>query len=135
MTLEIFISSAVVSAFIAAVGHIITERMARTTAKETAKETTNREIMKLERTWDREDELSADDEFGEMVKLTILCVSDVGEGPFKALAAIGALRSKESGELAEALDNLYQAVKSRSFAEADKQLDTAISIKRLRRNK
>ena len=130
MTIEIVISSAIVSALIAVIGNMITAKMARTTAKQTAQETASHEIEKMERTWEREDDLSSDDEYGEMVKLVVLYTSGTTVGPYDALASIAALRIKESGDIAEDLDLLYLAVKKMDIDSIDHVLDELIEARR-----
>lgn len=130
MTIEIVISSAIVSALIAVIGNMVTAKMARTTAKETAQEAANQEIEKMELTWNREDELSADDEYGEMVKQVVLYTSGITTGPYEALAAIAALRVKETGEIANVLDALYKSVKKRGNGDVDEVLDLLITARR-----
>lgn len=130
MTIEIVISSAIVSSLIAVIGNMIAAKMARTTAKQTAQETASQEIQKMERTWEREDDLSADDEYGEMVKLVVMYAQGTTMGPYQALASIASLRIKESGEIAAALDSLYQSVKQRKLSEVDSALDVLILARR-----
>lgn len=68
MTIEIIISSAVVGAVISLIGSIITAKIAQKTAIKAAQEATNQEIKKMERTWEREDIVSSDEEFAAMAE-------------------------------------------------------------------
>lgn len=119
------------SAFIALIGNIITAKMARTTAKVTAEETANKEIEKLERTWEREDLVSSDDEFAEMAAaVVVFATSDYVDHQVEALAKIATVRSKEFGTIAPILDQLYTAVKDDKQEDADTILSLAIDEKR-----
>lgn len=84
--------------------------------------------MKL--TWAREDITSFDSEFSEMIRMAILFAERTNIGHPDTLAAIGAIRAKETGELALALDALYHAVKTDSCQEADVLIDRVILLKR-----
>lgn len=131
MTFEIVISSAIVSSLIAVIGNMIAAKMARTTAKQTAQETASQEIQKMERTWEREDDLSSDNEYGEMVKLVVLYASGTTVGLYETLAAIAALRIKESGDITNVLDSLYYSVKNGDLNEIDQALDLLILTRRM----
>lgn len=131
MTIEIFVSSAIVSAAITLIGNVVTAKMARTTAKVTAEETANREIEKLERTWEREDLVSSDDEFAEMAAAVVVyTTSDYLEHQAEAMSKIAVVRSKEYGSIAPILDQLYTAVKGDHPEDADEFLSLAINEKR-----
>lgn len=130
MSIETILSAAVISALISVLGSIITTAMARNAAKQTAKEAADHEIAKLQRSWAREDAVSFDSEFSEMIRMAILFALRTSIGQPDTLAAIGAIRAKESGELAFALDALYLAVKTCSYEEADRYIDKVIELKR-----
>lgn len=66
MSLEIFISSAVVSAFIAAFGNYRATKTAQKIAKETALETANKEIEKLKIELAYKDKIRAEDSVREL---------------------------------------------------------------------
>lgn len=130
MALQISISTELACTLITTGGIIFSALISKAVAKSTAA----KEIEKMKLTWEREDLIESDDEFGEMVKLVILYLSDIGYGPYEALAAIGALRVKESTEIAALLDVLYQSVKKRDSAATDKLLDEVIAVRRKSRN-
>ena len=131
MTIEIFISSAIVSAFIATIGSIITAKITQKTAVKTAEDTANKEIEKLERTWQREDVVSSDEEFGEMASAVASFVH-MSNGAFSldAAKAVASIRSKETGELASTLDLLYKSIQDDDYPKADMLLSEAIAEKR-----
>ena len=131
MTFKIIISSAIVSAFIAMIGSIITAKIAQKTAVKTAEETANREIEKMERTWQREDLVSSDEEFAEMASSVAAFVFyNDGTGRLQAMQHIAAIRSKEVGHIATILDNLYNDVRAKKIASANLLLNDAIEEKR-----
>lgn len=131
MTIKVFVSAAVVSAIITLIGNIIAAKIAQRTALKTAQETTNQEIKKLERTWEREDIVSSDDEFAEMAAAVAKFVHHNSyEHRDKAVAKVAAVRSKESGCLGEDLDLLYDAIRMNKQLEADQYLTMAINEKR-----
>ena len=131
MTIEIFISSAVVSALITFVGTIISSSIARKSAKETAQETANKEIEKMKLTWQREDIVSSDEEFADMCAV-VAKYSSFATGMWgdEAIEKVGSVRSKECGKLGKIMDDLYDSVKQDRFQEADIHLSAAINEKR-----
>lgn len=131
MTFKIFISSAIISAFITMIGSIITAKISQKTAVKTAEKTANREIEKMERTWQREDIVSSDEEFAEMASAVASFVH-MSNGAFSldAAKAVAAIRSKETGELASTLDLLYNSIQADDYQKTDMLLSEAISEKR-----
>lgn len=128
---EIFISSTIVSATIAVIGNIVTTKMANKAARKTALETANREIEKMERTWQREDLVSSDEEFAKMASAVASFVYyGSGHMQVEALQEIASIRSKEGGTLAKILDTLYVYVKDDQHESADATLSKAIEEKR-----
>lgn len=130
MTFEIFVSSAVVSTVFGFIGNIIAAKIAQKTAIKEAQEAAIQEIKKMERVWEREDIISSDAEFSEMIRMSILFALRTNIGQPDVLANIGAVRAKECGELAGALDDLYRAVKGYAYEDADRCVDRAIELKR-----
>lgn len=126
MPLQITISSEILCAGISAAGVLISALVSQSTAKHAA----NKEIEKMKLTWAREDITSFDAEFSEMIRMAILFVERTNIGHPDTLAAIGAIRAKETGELAQALDDLYRFVKTDSYQEADALIDRVILLKR-----
>lgn len=90
---------------------IIVAHISRKTAIGTAKETASREMEKLERTWDRDDIVSSDDEFAEMAAVVskFVCFAD-GTWELDALSKVAEVRSRESEKLGEILDSLYISI-------------------------
>ena len=132
MTFKIIISSAIVSAIITTIGSIITAKISQKTAFKTAEETANREIEKMERTWQREDIVSSDEEFAEMSSAVASFVH-MRNGAFslEATKAVASIRSKETGELASTLDHLYNSIQADDYQKTEMLLSEAISEKRI----
>lgn len=131
MTIKVFVSAAVVSAIITLIGNIIAAKIAQRTALKTAQETTNQEIKKLEKTWEREDIVTSDDEFAEMSAAVAKFVYHNSPSTTRdALANVAAVRSKESGSLGEDLDFLYDAIRLNKQTDANKFLTMAINERR-----
>lgn len=131
MYFKIVVSSAVISAVIAAIGGIITTTITQRSTRKIAQETANQEIQKMERTWEREDVVSSDEEFAKMASLVskyVLCAN--GAWDSEAIEAIAAIRSQENGRLGEIMDELYTCVQSDMYRKADKLLSDAIKEKR-----
>ena len=131
MKLTFYISAAVMCAIITVIGNIISAKIAQKTAEKTARETANKEIEKMERTWECEDLVSSDEEFAEMASLvsSFTYVQD-GFAALDSVKKIAEIRSKESGDIAEILDKLYNAVVNEDYAQADRLLTAAIAEKR-----
>ena len=131
MTFKIIISSAIVSAIITTIGSIITAKISQKTAVKTAEETANREIEKMERTWQREDIVSSDEEFAEMASAVASFVH-MRNGAFSldATKAVASIRSKETGELASTLDLLYNSIQADDYQKTELLLSEAITEKR-----
>lgn len=131
MTIRIYISAAIISAIITVVGNIISAKIAQRTALKTAQEATNQEIKKLEKTWEREDIVSSDEDFAEMVKAVAkVCDYYCLDNQQDAISKVASIRSKERGRLGDTLDDLYQAVKAEDFDAANMYLTFAIDYKR-----
>lgn len=97
-----------------------------------AKSTANKEIEKMKLTWQHDDNASSADEFADMVaSVTDFITSNSYPRYRKACAKVNAIRSKENGELALALDSLYGSLThSNDSLSISNALDKAISIKR-----
>jgi len=73
--------------------------------------TTTKELEKLQLTWSREDSVSYEDEFSEMVSAVSKYIHTLNSSDCAdAIGKIGAIRAKTSGELASKTDILYVAV-------------------------
>lgn len=131
MDWQAIISSAVISTVITVIGSVIVAHISRKTAIGTAKETANREMEKLERTWDRDDVVSSDDEFAEMAALVSKFICYESEAWLvEALSKVAEVRSRESGTLGNILDSLYISIERRQYQETDTVLTCAINEKR-----
>lgn len=131
MTIEIIISSAVVGAVISLIGSIITAKIAQKTAIKAAQETTNQEIKKLERTWEREDIVSSDEEFAAMAGAVGRFIHRTSyENGEDATEKVAAIRSKEYGTLGSILDCLHKSLDARDYERAERELSKAIDEKR-----
>ena len=131
MTFKIFISSAIVSAVISVIGGIITTVITQRSARNIAQDAANQEIKKLERTWEREDLVSSDDEFATMAAAVAGYIGNCIEpNRNDSLRLVASVRSKESGNIGMILDDLYQYIKARDAKAADQTLTMAIDEKR-----
>lgn len=93
--------------------------------------TANKEIEKLRLTWEREDIVSSDEDFAEMSAAVAEFVSNgYHRARESAMAKAAAIRSKESGEMADALDRLYRALANHNIYETDEALSRVIKEKR-----
>lgn len=131
MTIKIIVSSAVVSAVVSLISTFINAHLSRKSAIEAAKEVTQRELEKLERTWDREDIVSSDEEFAEMAAaVSKFATYATGAWNAEAISCVSSVRAKEHGNLGQIMDKLYDSVKNDLYREADKHLTEAINEKR-----
>lgn len=131
MTFKIIISSAIVSVVITVLGNLITTRITQKSAEKIARETINHEIEKMERTWQREDIVSSDEEFAKMASTVATFVyCETGYGQEEALRELASVRSKESGSIGQLLDDLYVAVQKGQHHLADDLLSSTIQEKR-----
>lgn len=119
--------SEVVCAIIAACGTVVSALIAWFVSRSAA----SKEIEKMRLTWDREDLVSSDDEYAEMASLVSTYIHyRNGGSQVKALAKVGALRSKENGPIAEDLDGLYEAIETGTVLRVDEFLTKVINTKR-----
>lgn len=135
MQISFFISSAIVCALITGIGNFFTTRTAQKIAKETAieaaTEAANKEIEKMERTWQHEELVSSDDEFSRMAASVASFVHHrSNRETAEAIKAIAVVRSKEYGMITFTLDELYIAVMTQQYDKADELLSQAIFQKR-----
>lgn len=131
MTFEIFVSSAVVSTVFGFIGNIIAAKIAQKTAIKTAQETATQEIKKMERTWEREDLVSSDEEFSAMTTAVARYVhrNSIEHG-VDAAGKVAGVRSKEHGEMGKILDDLHKSIDDRNLEQAAIELSKAIDEKR-----
>lgn len=131
MTIKVFVSAAVVSAFITLIGNIIAAKIAQKTALKTALETTNQEIKKLEKTWEREDIVSSEEEFSAMTTAVARYIHrNTIDNGVDAAGKVAGVRSKEHGEMGRILDALHQSIDDRDLEKSAMKLSEAIDAKR-----
>lgn len=127
MPFKISISSEFVCALISFAGVIISALISKNVAKTAA----NKEIEKMKLSWEREDMVTSEEEFSEMTAAVARYASSFRTFDFRdAMGKLAAVRAKESGALAEALDVLYQIVSRGHRAEIETQLSKVIAVKR-----
>lgn len=98
--------------------------------------TANKEIEKMQLTWEREDIVSSDDEFAEMASAVATYVQNGwADMQRDALSKIAAIRSKEIGNLAVLLDRLYAEVCKNNTHSANTALTEVINEKRHTKSK
>lgn len=101
-----------------------------------SRSTANKEIEKMELTWEREDVVSSDDEFAEMASAVAKFVThNSGVNQRAAMEQVAAVRSKETGVLGRLLDELYIEVQSGVAYNADIRLSQVIDQKRESKSK
>lgn len=101
------IDPTVVCAIITAAGTILSTLLAWAVSRSTAK----RELKKLHLIWDREDVVSSDDDFAQMANSIARYIQlNHSRDGADAAGKVNAIRARETGELAEALDLLYCAI-------------------------
>lgn len=131
MTFEIFVSSAVVSTIFGFVGNIIAAKIAQNTAVKAAQETATQEIKRMERTWEREDLVSSDEEFAAMTAAVARYVHrNTIEHGIDAAGKVAGVRSKEHGEMGRILDALHKSIDDRDQEKAALEMSKAIDEKR-----
>ena len=97
---------------------------------------TRTEIKKTERDWRRQDRLSADDEFAQMASAVSRCARNHTRSYLEEAAAlVSAVRSRETGALADVLDDLYSILQTYPYdpERIDATLTRAIEEKRKKR--
>lgn len=87
------------------------------------------EIEKLQKTWEHEDVVSSDDEFSQMAESVAIYLYG-GISIANCIGKVSALRSKEYGELAKSLDDLYIAIQTLDKTAINKALSKVIKEKR-----
>ena len=99
-----------------------------------SRSTTSKEIERMKLSWQREDVVTSDDDFADMASEVGKRISEVKDGYalqiHDAVAKVVAVRSKESGELALALDELYNALMGGTISKIDSALTAVIDQKR-----
>lgn len=101
-----------------------------------SRSTANKEIEKLQLSWEREDIISSDDEFADMTGAVAKYVShNTSSNQRDAIERVASVRSKEAGTLGRLLDELYIDVKSSNIHNADIHLSQVIDQKREAKSK
>lgn len=101
-----------------------------------SRSTANKEIEKLQLSWEREDIISSDDEFADMTGAVAKYVShNTSSNQRDAIERVASVRSKETGTLGRLLDELYIDVKSNNINNADIHLSQVIDQKREAKSK
>ena len=97
----------IVCAIITTFGTILSALIAWAVSRSTAK----RELKKMRLMWEREDIVSSDDDFAQMAESVARYIHrNRSSDGVDAAGKVNALRAKESGTLANALDLLYFAL-------------------------
>lgn len=127
MKIDSIISSELICSLISVAGVIVSALISRNVSKNT----TAKEIEQMKLTWEREDLVSSEDDFGEMTASVARYISGFHVSSQRdALAKIASIRAKENGALGVALDELYQAVYHRSIMEINDRLTKVINARR-----
>lgn len=116
----------IVSVFGAVISAFISWIVSRSTA--------NKEIKKLKLMWKREDVLTSDEDFSDMAATVARCTAAISDGYefdiSEVAAKVAAVRSRESGTLANLLDSLYGAVLIKNTCRMYEMLTKVIEEKR-----
>lgn len=122
-------------AAITAICSLISAVVSALISKLTAESVSNKEIRKMKLSWVREDMVSTDDDFAEMIKAitTFLYYRD-DRSQLDALQSISVVRAKENGALAPLVDDVYHCVQVNQYDAAEKLTSELISIKRIIKN-
>lgn len=101
-----------------------------------AKSSASREVDKLKLTWKREDIVSSESDFSEMISTVAvyaktLTITDMNT----ATKWVAKIRAQESGTLGELLDSLYFQLQDPVVSELESTLSEIIKEKRQRKGK
>jgi hypothetical protein len=117
----------IICALISTAGVLLSAVISRFVSRAAAK----KETEKLRLIWEREDVVSSDEDFAKMAAVVAEFVASGYNGQHKnAMSKVAAIRSKESGEIAAALDRLYEALTRRDLHGVDSSLSRVIEEKR-----
>lgn len=102
-----------------------------------AKSQTKAEIKKLKLSWEHEDIVSSDEDFAAMAHSVGDYVTSAKLGLYddarEAAAKVAGLRVNETGDLGNALDELYRALQEGGYDAVDASLSKVVEAKRKRR--
>ena len=77
-----------------------------------SRSTANKEIEKMKLTWEREDAIASDEEFGNMAAAVASYVQNPWSGSQNdAITKVAAIRSKVTGRMAIVLSRLYKSIR------------------------
>ncbi len=124
----------VICAIISAIGVLLSSLLSFFVSKSTAKS----EIKKMQLTWEREDNLSHSSDFAQMIRTVSLYCNLTESEPdivhsqeyAESIALVDCLRSTETGDLAQKLDQLRDSFPS-DLPQIRKNLDTVIRMTRV----
>lgn len=127
MTFDISISSELICSLISVAGVVASALISRNVSKNTA----SKEIEQMKLTWEHEEIVSSEDDFGEMTASVARYISNFRNSDQRdALAKITSVRAKETGTLAAALDELYRVVYHQNITEINDRLTKVIDARR-----
>lgn len=96
-----------------------------------SRSTANKEIEKMKLSWEREDIISSDDEFADMCSASAKYIAvPYDSHKVDSMGRIAALRAKESGQIAEHLDFLYESIRRSDRDSANAMLSKVVEEKR-----
>lgn len=131
MNFEFYISSAAIATICSLISGIVSAVISARTVEKTA----SKEIERMKLAWAREDVVSSDDEFSDMVKAVTSCTYyRDGQYRLEAMKAIAVIRAKENGSLAVTVDELYASVRDRQYETAEALMSQVITEKRRIKN-
>lgn len=101
-----------------------------------AKSSASKEIDKLKLTWKREDVVSSETDFSEMVSSVAVYAKTLSIDDMNtATKWVAKIRAQESGALGDLLDGLYNQLRDPIVFELEDTLSEIIKEKRQRKNK
>ena len=99
-----------------------------------ARHTANKELERMKLSWEHDDVVASDDEFSEMAAAVSKYLAQIIDGRWSkaddAIVKVAALRAKEIGALANALDVLYAYLLEGNTNEIQEALTKVIEEKR-----
>ncbi len=125
-------STELICAIVAAAGTVFSAIVAWFVSRSTA----SKEIEKMKLAWEHEDVVSSDAEFAEMSAAVAKYVHYNSQRNLSnAMELVAAIRSKEIGPIADALDHLYSSIRNNERELANSLLTEVIEEKRKAKSK
>lgn len=125
-------TSEVICTLITVAGVIISALISYAISRSTA----NKEIEKMQMSWEREDVISSDDEFANMAGSVAKFINhNAPSNQRNAIEQVASVRSKETGVLGRLLDELYMDINYGNVNDADIHLSQVIDQKREAKSK